>query len=64
MDSSSKARELDAQQKYVICSQHFVTGKKSNNPLAPNYLPSIFPYTASPIKRKFVGDATRFELPN
>jgi len=44
-----------------ICSQHFVTGKKSNNPLSPNYVPSNFPYTASPIKRKLKGDAIRFE---
>ena len=44
-----------------ICSQHFITGKKSNNPLAPNYVPSIFPYTASPIKRKLEGDAIKFE---
>ena len=44
-----------------ICSQHFVTGKKSNNPLAPNYIPSIFPCTASPIERKLEGDVIRFE---
>ena len=35
-----------------ICSEHFVTGAWSNNPLAPNYVPTIFPYTDSPVKRK------------
>ena len=44
-----------------ICSQHFVTGEKSNNPLAPNYVPLIFPNTKSPIKRKIERDAERFE---
>jgi len=42
-------------------SQHFVTEKKSNNPLAPNYVPSIFPQTESPIKKKLEGDVVRLE---
>ena len=29
---------------------HFVTGAGSNNPLAPNYVPTIFPLTESPVK--------------
>ena len=43
-----------------ICSIHFVTGVRSNNPLAPNYIPTIFPYTDSPVKRKLQSDAVRF----
>jgi len=33
-----------------ICSQHFVTGRKNNDPLAPNYAPSIFKHVPSPVK--------------
>jgi len=36
-------RENWIQTKYSwVCSQYFVTGKKINNPLAPNYIPSVF----------------------
>ena len=34
-----------------ICSKHLVSGVKSNNPLVPNYMPSLFKYTKSPVKR-------------
>ena len=44
-----------------ICSQHFVNGEKSNNPLAPNYIPTIFPQLSSPEKRKRENDEARFE---
>ena len=44
-----------------ICSQHFVNGEKSNNPLAPNYIPTIFPQLSSPEKRKQENDVARFE---
>ena len=33
-----------------ICSQHFVNGEKSNNPLVPNYCPTIFPQLQVPRK--------------
>ena len=35
-----------------ICSEHFISGVKSNNPLAPNYVPSLFQHTKSPVKRR------------
>ena len=41
-----------------ICSEHFITGTKSNNPLAPNYVPSIFKHLASPIKRTLEAKAS------
>ena len=44
-----------------ICRTHFVTGKRSNNPLAPNYVPSIFPQTKSPAKRRLESSAIEFE---
>jgi len=47
----------------VICSDHFVSGERSKNPLAPNYVPRLFSYVKSPEKgasketwRDFIGD--------
>ena len=34
-----------------ICSKHFLSGVKSNNPLTPNYVPSLFKHTKSPVRR-------------
>ena len=44
-----------------ICSTHFVTGQKSGNPLAPNYVPSLFPQLKSPAKRKLENSASSFQ---
>ena len=44
-----------------ICSEHFVTGQKSNDALAPNYIPTIFPQVKSPAKRKLENSAAVFE---
>ena len=34
-----------------ICNEYFVSRVKSNNPLASNYVPSLFKHTKSPVKR-------------
>ena len=39
-----------------ICSQHFVSGSKSNDPPSPNYVPSIFSFVKSPVKRRAADD--------
>jgi len=38
-----------------------VTGEKSDDPLAPNYIPSIFPQLKSPAKRKLEESAAVFQ---
>jgi len=44
-----------------ICSTHFVTGKRSDNPLAANYVPTLFPQLNSPAKRKLEKEVSSFE---
>ena len=44
-----------------ICSELFVSGAKSNNPLALNYVPTLFKHVDSPIKRKLEGRVQGFE---
>lgn len=43
-----------------ICSEHFVSGSKSNNPLAPNFVPTIFKHVNSPSKRRMQSRMTSF----
>ena len=44
-----------------ICSDHFISGEKSNDPLSPNYMSSIFKHLSSPFKRKRPRDMERCE---
>ena len=43
-----------------ICSVHFVSGSKSNNPLSPDYVPSIFNHLASPARRRAKEELDKF----
>ena len=38
-----------------------MTGIKSNHPLAPNYIPTLFKHTSSPVKRSLEGRAVDFD---
>ena len=44
-----------------ICSKHFVTGTKSNNPLTPNYVSSIFKHLSSSIKQTMESNAVDYQ---
>ena len=44
-----------------ICSAHFVSGKLSTDPLSPDYVPTLFSFTESPVKRKCGRDLIRYE---
>ena len=57
--TGGSTHELDAHS--WICSAHFILGEKSNDPLSPDYVPSIFAHTKSPLKRKLMKDMKRFE---
>ena len=43
-----------------ICSEHFVSKVKNNNPLAPNYVLTIFQYITNPVKRKLEAKSEAF----
>ncbi len=44
-----------------ICSTHFVGGRKSDDPVSPAYVPTLFKYVRSPAKRKALCQLERCE---
>lgn len=44
-----------------VCSAHFVSGKKSDDPLSPDFVPSVFSYVHSPEKRRVKRQLERYE---
>ena len=49
-DSSHKSQKLAASEYSWLCSSHFISGSKSDDPLSPDYVPSQFAHLASPAK--------------
>ena len=35
-----------------LCSRHFASGAKSHDPCSPDYIPSVFSFCSSPVKRR------------
>ena len=52
MDSCYQQERLGTKRVQLVCSAHFVSGKKSNDKLSPDYVPSIFHHVSSPLKRR------------
>ena len=45
-------RDWEPNEYSYVCSAHFVSGKKINDELSPDYVPSIFHHVSSPLKRR------------
>ena len=45
-------RDWEPNKYSYVCSAHFVSGKKSDDKLSPDYVPSIFHHVSSPLKRR------------
>ena len=43
------------------CSEHFISGKKSTDPLSPDYVPSVFQHVSFAQKRKLEESLSRYE---
>lgn len=47
-----RRKEWEPNEYSYVCSAHFISGKKSNDSLSPDFVPSIFKHVDSPLKRK------------
>ena len=45
-----------------LCSAHFVSGKMSQNPLSPDFVPSVFKHMDSFAKRKKMRDLNKYTI--
>ena len=44
-----------------ICVKHFISGRKSNDPTSPDYVPSVFDHLKSPQKHRLSSNMSRYE---
>eukprot|EP00118_Oscarella_pearsei_P022682 m.264833 g.264833 ORF g.264833 m.264833 type:complete len:182 (+) comp40480_c0_seq28:53-598(+) len=44
-----------------ICSLHFASGSKRDDPLSPDFVPSVFNYVSSPVKRRKVSEVADYD---
>ncbi|XP_077080745.1 uncharacterized protein LOC143733085 [Siphateles boraxobius] len=44
-----------------LCSEHFISGTKSDNPLNPNYVPSLFAYLSPEERQRKINCYKKFE---
>ena len=44
-----------------LCSEHFISGSKNDDPLSPDYVPTIFAHIKSPQKRRVSEGMKRYE---
>ena len=58
--SAMKRKDWTPNKNLQICTVHFVDGKRSNDPLLPSYVPSLFDFMGSPAKRKASSDIARY----
>ena len=43
-----------------LCGRHFISGTKSDDPLDPDFVPSIFNHVSTPMKRKMKSRASDY----
>ena len=50
--AAAKRKDWEPNEHTWLFSAHFISGKKSNDPLFPDYVPSVFSFVSSPLKQK------------